>query len=682
MLAVALGSNVYAESLTNEPKVIEVENALTDKAASVVNEEEGDEAVESDTDSEQVQRQLVYEKLEVALQSLEADGMTNLYSKMRKREKRKWFELVNENNYFESDTKKQYQLSGVYEIGPNQYFLIGWGGAADEKLTLVDHWSEEKKQSYVPEGIFQLVLTQEGDHYFVTHAVYPSETMLSSEELALYKKEEQEESNVAIEYNKVRKLDDVEEYVDYLDQAIGEVSEEGINDNAKSEVTQYVQYAIENASSDKMVAEENTIQVKEEVLSQMKNALTFAKDKFGELLNKNDISFNKSLNTVLRLQAEKVSFKEPIYIQLPDLFEDLGEVTGLRILLDDKSYIYIEGTDFEKVAGLKIRIERLKDKSTYDITFLNAEDEVIDQIDALITFALPAKDEFSTVLASYGEESQNWGGQYDTTSSTISFGTKYSGQYKIVDNNVKIKDVNGLPSSQQSAIKFMVSKGYLSLENDHFYPDATFTRYEFAEALVKMFFALDTSLTTSFKDVSVDSPYYPYVASGETYDIIKGYADNTFKGEVEIPVEQVLSLCARTIADKKGYVYPKYIEDYIKFADSEEIAKWAINDIALAVQSGLVTSGGNLSPKAEITRAESAEILYKLFMLLHETAPGEVVEITPTQKTYSVLGVLLLAILAIWIIRRFIKKNKVIITMIICTAVIVITIIIGFKGGF
>ena len=105
----------------------------------------------------------------------------------------------------------------------------------------------------------------------------------------------------------------------------------------------------------------------------------------------------------------------------------------------------------------------------------------------------------------------------------------------------------------------------------------------------------------------------------------------------------------------------------------------------MAVQSGLITDGGELVPRAEITKAESAEVLYELFMLLYEIGPTTGVvewEWANTQKTFSILGVFILLILAIFLIRRFIKRNKIILMMIACTIAIIITLIIGFSGGF
>lgn len=687
-------STVTQETQEESTKVIEKAHneAATEEAESSESNDQLEE-VESTESNKQLevsaqdleQAEAITHKIEVASSAFEAAGMEDTYSRMRSGQKKKWLKLINENDYF-GDDSMQYQVSNLYELGDNQYYILGWSAPKTDTLKIADKWSQAEKETHLAKEAFELVLSEENGNYFVTKAIYPSEQILSSDEVALYKKEEQAESNVDIQYKKVNKLKGVKAYVDYLDHAISGVKEKvngtaALNDAGQSEVTQYVQYAIENLATTTTEAEENIIDVKPELITEMKSSMLGAKEQFNKLLNDNDMSFNKSLNTVLKLQAEDTNYKKPIFIQLPKKMDDLEGVTGLRVVIDENSYVYIPGEDLEALAGLRIRIERLHDKKGYDISFINENGEIIPQLDQTITFAFKAKDEFTTVVKMNGEEEQNWGGQYESATSSISFGTKYSGIYKIVDNNVKIRDIAHLPKKQQSAIKFMVSKGYLILENDCFNPEHTFSRYEFAEALVKMFFALDTSLQTEFKDVPVDSKYYPYVASGETYDIIKGFQDGTFKGDTKILREQVISLCARTIADQKGYVYPEHAEDYLKFADVDEIGKWATNDIALAVQSGLITSGGSLTPKTQITKAESAEVLYELFMLLYETTPDNVAEMPVEQKTYSILGTFLVLALVLLLIWKVIKRFVIALTTLACTIAIIIAIYIGF-GGF
>lgn len=125
----------------------------------------------------------------------------------------------------------------------------------------------------------------------------------------------------------------------------------------------------------------------------------------------------------------------------------------------------------------------------------------------------------------------------------------------ILDNTGNKEIINGLENittEQQKPINFMVSKGIFTLdENNKFYPNKELTRYVFSEALVKIFFVLDRSLQTYFTDLTKENYYYPYVVSGEKANVIKGYEDNTFRGDIYIPTEQVVALCARTLAEKK-----------------------------------------------------------------------------------------------------------------------------------
>lgn len=77
---------------------------------------------------------------------------------------------------------------------------------------------------------------------------------------------------------------------------------------------------------------------------------------------------------------------------------------------------------------------------------------------------------------------------------------------------------------------------------------------------------------------------------------------------------------------KKGYFYPENTEEYVCFADNEMILGWEnqYEEIALAVREGLIEKGGFLMPRANITRADAALILYRLFNLLYETVPAKV----------------------------------------------------------
>ena len=279
----------------------------------------------------------------------------------------------------------------------------------------------------------------------------------------------------------------------------------------------------------------------------------------------------------------------------------------------------------------------------------------MDKLDGSVGFALPADTELSTIMVSCSGGSINWGGQYDPHTQTVTFDASYSGQYEVLENRVSIADVNTLDAQVQDAIAFLVSKGYMSLNGDLFQPDAPLTRYEFAQALVGMFFALDTSLTTSFQDVPADSPYYAYVASGEAGAIIQGYNASTFGGSDPITMEQMLALAARTLMEHKGYTEPADAVSYLSaFYDGTQVSDWARSQIALAIREGLIDRGGMLAPLDRVSRSEAALILYRLFLLLCEvptvapelppvTDSGEdaALEPSPAQQAPAAVSVIL-----------------------------------------
>ncbi|MDO4773369.1 MAG: S-layer homology domain-containing protein [Bacillota bacterium] len=95
--------------------------------------------------------------------------------------------------------------------------------------------------------------------------------------------------------------------------------------------------------------------------------------------------------------------------------------------------------------------------------------------------------------------------------------------------------------------------------------------------------------------------------------MIKGYADSTYRPENAITRAEFVSILyrfAKVEAGNEGSLD--------KFADKAEIAAWAKDAIAWAVEKGIVEGdNGNLKPNKEISRAEAASIL-KRFIDLQE----------------------------------------------------------------
>lgn len=458
----------------------------------------------------------------------------------------------------------------------------------------------------------------------------PLNEVMTNEALDDYVKEINSNPNVSIDYSETSDFTDTADYTQYLNKVIDNVDGLTVNDVGKSEIATFIENAVTNISKNIVNSKENKIIITDKDIENSVSSANKAKTEFEKNLSNKNISLNKDLKIIIRIDGTGIDYGKPLQIILDkSVMEKLDNVDSIKILLGNNSHgINITSENLksliEQYGSVNIQIENIENNK-YNITFADEKGIIVEKLYSAIGFFLPAQSEIATVLVSYNGGNDNWGGQYDKANSAIEFSTKYSGKYEILENDIKIKDIDNLNDNQKQAIMFMVSKGYFDLDNNLFKPIDSLTRYDFTEALVRMFFALDRDVDTSFIDVNKDSRYYAMVASAEKDKIVEGYDDGTFRGDLNISKEEVIALCARTLAEKKGYTYPENLDNYINFIDKDQISDWAKKDIALAVREGLIDGIGTLNPKESIQRSDSTEMLYNLFMLLYETAPSEFV---------------------------------------------------------
>jgi len=447
--------------------------------------------------------------------------------------------------------------------------------------------------------------------------------LCTDEDLSAAVQEDESVSNITLNYSEAGK-----NKADYLEKAMTQIDGTTVNDAAKGQIVSYVQTAVTEESAVNVKCSKNSATIDG---GDIKKSLEKAADAHAEMSEVLDgVTLNKSVTVVLRVVCKNMNAGETAQVTFdPSILDSIGEADEIQVILGDPQYgVSISTSALQNLCSqygkVIVQVQKVGD-ATYDIVFVDAEGNKIDQISESLAFTLPAPDEMATVFATYSGGSDNWGGQFDGANRTIEFSTPYSGKYGIIDNAADIKDIAELDQQTSDAIKFMVSKGYFAVdESGNFNPDETLNRYMFVEALVRMFFTTDHTLTTSFTDVPEDSPYYTYVASGEKDNIVEGISENKFGGNQEVTREQIIALCARTLADKKGYTYPENPDEYLTFTDADRIGGWARSTTALAVREGLIDRGGELAPKEAVSRDEAALMLYKLFMLLYETSAENV----------------------------------------------------------
>lgn len=445
---------------------------------------------------------------------------------------------------------------------------------------------------------------------------------LSNDELREKLHALQSVSNIVLDFSALQSGDG-KNTAAQLESALANMPGAAPNDLAKAEIADYIGLAISSACTITLSGSDNRFLPDAEAVTAIRKEAEKARAEYEELLEKYGVTLNKPITVIIRIVWKNMDAAVPCQITLGSELLDALNGCDAQILLGDiRHYVHVRTENLrallESYGSVDIQLVR-EAEGKYSINFLNAQGAIIDRLDSPIGFALPADDALTTIMVSYTGGSMNWGGQFDAAAKCLSFDASYSGHYELLTNAVEIADISDLDEELRAAIAFLVSKGYMSLDNGSFLPDEQLNRYQFAQALVGMFFALDQELTTGFTDVPADSPYYSYVASGESLDVIKGYDECTFGGEDGITNEQMLALAARTLVQYKGYAEPAVPYDYLSsFADGYDVSDWAQSQVALAIREGLVDRGGELRPTETVTRSEAALILYRLFLLLHE----------------------------------------------------------------
>ncbi len=432
-----------------------------------------------------------------------------------------------------------------------------------------------------------------------------------------------EPSNVSIDYSAVGKYSTPEQYVEYLKTLISGVAP---NDSAKEDIAKYIEYAIKNSCTGLVeVKGKKAMVTADDVLAEIEKAEKLRSD--GEkVLAENGITLNKALKIELKLDTSGGNLKRGITVEFDNKLSELaGRFNGITVILDEnRQSVGVLSSQLAKTEGACVKIR--KDGKKYVLQFMDANGEKIQECGGKFTFAFESGSEYNTVLYEKDNEKNIWGGINDMSNKLIEFMTSYSGTYYVEENMPDISDIDGLTDEEKEAVLYMVSRGYFTLENGCFNPYGSLSRYDFTKILVGIFYAMDYNAECTFDDVSNDNPYYDYIASSQKEEIVKGYEDNTFKGNKNASREEVISVASRTLAGKKEYSYPQNTDEYIQFVDNEEITGWEnqYGEIALAVREGLIDKGGILAPRANITRVDAAVILYRLYVLLYGDIPAKI----------------------------------------------------------
>ncbi|MDO4793875.1 MAG: leucine-rich repeat protein [Filifactor alocis] len=165
----------------------------------------------------------------------------------------------------------------------------------------------------------------------------------------------------------------------------------------------------------------------------------------------------------------------------------------------------------------------------------------------------------------------------------------------------------------KEAIDYVLRKGYFKGTSENtFSPNQSINRADFVTVLGRMSGAdVNASKKQELRDVKQGMYYTSYINWAMENNIVSGVGNGSFGAEKKISRQEVAVILTRYLK-KMNKTYP--LEATKVFADDDQIAPWAKEGVLYMVQHGIMKGRGNdrFAPEAELTRAEVAQLLYKL----------------------------------------------------------------------
>lgn len=171
------------------------------------------------------------------------------------------------------------------------------------------------------------------------------------------------------------------------------------------------------------------------------------------------------------------------------------------------------------------------------------------------------------------------------------------------------------------ALVFAVENGILAGdENRDLRPQDSITRAEMAAVLVRLLGAWETADLSAYHDVSANAWYEKELSAAVAAGIFGGLSADTMAPEAPITREQAMVVLCRAFG-----VVSENRTAYLDFTDGKQVSAYARDCVSAMKEMGMANgySDGSLNPQGSITRAEVAQLLFKLFDCIADT-PEEI----------------------------------------------------------
>lgn len=201
------------------------------------------------------------------------------------------------------------------------------------------------------------------------------------------------------------------------------------------------------------------------------------------------------------------------------------------------------------------------------------------------------------------------GGNY--TSGELISDISHFSKYTVLEVSKSFADV---PHSHWAAdvIQELASKLVISGTSEQtFEPESKVTRAQFTALIARALRLKIDSSSTSFQDVQPSDWFAPEVAAAVQAGIVNGRETDKFEPNALVSREEMTAILMRSYKLLYGKTDSAAAPS---FSDEAAIGEWVLADVKAAAALGLVQgrSEGHFEPQGFATRAEAAQVLYRL----------------------------------------------------------------------
>ncbi len=176
---------------------------------------------------------------------------------------------------------------------------------------------------------------------------------------------------------------------------------------------------------------------------------------------------------------------------------------------------------------------------------------------------------------------------------------------------VRLSDVPDKYWARPFIVALVDRKIFTDLTDNKFRPDEPMTRAEVARLIQRMSDQEPIRKPIDFKDVNDNSPVAPAIDHTVKTGYLKGYPNNEFRPDKNIPRLEVIAALASGLNLKRSAKASKTLQIY---TDRTKVPKWAVDKVAAATEAGIVVNHPKralLQPNRTATRAEVAAMIYQ-----------------------------------------------------------------------